>query len=261
MKRILILCCLLFFGCGYAKSSPVSPANGATIRWDPNTEPDLAGYEVHWGKESGKYTSMIDLGDITGWSFTFLPGKYYFGVKAYDETGNRSMFSEEVSYTEIGSGGTLPPVPVDPTVEILWKSTTKDTLTATILVADTADVKSTNLALRLKIKRESLVELDSTQMDLNLVSGGWPVVGTVFYTRNSIGFWTPAGIPSNQPNLDPIIAVKSNTLHAINARLHEKDNDWFPWPAPKKFFKILVKLIGGNIIEESFDVNLILIVE
>jgi hypothetical protein len=32
-----------------------------TLAWDANTEPDLAGYKVHYGTASGSYTTSVDV--------------------------------------------------------------------------------------------------------------------------------------------------------------------------------------------------------
>jgi len=70
------------------------------LAWDPNTEPDIGGYKVHYGPSSGTYhTPPVDVGNVTEYAITNLtPGKrYYFALKAYDTSGNESGYSLEVS--------------------------------------------------------------------------------------------------------------------------------------------------------------------
>jgi len=78
-----------------------SVASGAEIRiaWDPNTEPDLAGYKVYWGKTSRTYEESIDVGNVTTYVLSGLTkGETYFiAVTAYDTENNESDFSNEVS--------------------------------------------------------------------------------------------------------------------------------------------------------------------
>jgi hypothetical protein len=69
------------------------------LAWDPNVEPDLGGYKVHYGPSHLDYTNHIDIGNVTEYAATNLtPGKrYYFALTAYDISGNESGYSAEVS--------------------------------------------------------------------------------------------------------------------------------------------------------------------
>ena len=71
---------LLFFLTGSAHSAQV------TLAWDPNTEPDLAGYRIHYGLLSDQYSSSVDVGNRTSYTLSNLgDGKtYYFAATAYD---------------------------------------------------------------------------------------------------------------------------------------------------------------------------------
>jgi len=70
-----------------------------TLAWDPNTEPDLAGYRVYVGTSSGVYSAPTNVGNVTTYTVTGLqPGRTnYFVGTAYDSTGFESGFSNEVS--------------------------------------------------------------------------------------------------------------------------------------------------------------------
>jgi hypothetical protein len=76
-----------------------SLASYLTLAWDPNTEPDLAGYRVYYGTTSGEYVDSIDVGNITTYRLDdLLDGVTYFiALTAYDTSGNESDFSHEVS--------------------------------------------------------------------------------------------------------------------------------------------------------------------
>ncbi len=79
----------------------VLSAGEVTLAWDPNSEPDLAGYKLYYGLESGQYDEIIDVGNVTT---TTVPGldaglTYYFVVTAYNAAGLESDPSNEVSYT------------------------------------------------------------------------------------------------------------------------------------------------------------------
>ncbi len=75
-------------------------ASELTLAWDPNPEADLAGYRIFFGLESGKYTSHVDVGNKTSYTFlTIAPGKkYYFAVKAYNAANQESGYSSEIGY-------------------------------------------------------------------------------------------------------------------------------------------------------------------
>jgi len=68
------------------------------LTWDPNNEPDLAGYKVYYGTSSRTYGPPINVGNVTTYTLTNLtPGKKYFiAVTAYDASNTESSFSNEV---------------------------------------------------------------------------------------------------------------------------------------------------------------------
>ena len=75
-------------------------ANDPELTWQPNNEPDIAGYKVLWAKQSGVYTNSSDVGLQTSFVFPELePGTYYAAVQAYDTAGQYSPYSDEVSFT------------------------------------------------------------------------------------------------------------------------------------------------------------------
>ena len=83
-------------------------AGEATLSWDQNTEPDLAGYKIYFGTSSGVYGTPIDAGVQTTYTVTGLAiSPYYFAVTAYNTAGNESAFSNEVTKT---LADTMPPV-------------------------------------------------------------------------------------------------------------------------------------------------------
>jgi hypothetical protein len=80
----------------------LSAARAASVEleWDPNTDPQLAGYKIYWGPSSGNYTSSKKVGNTTVYTVTGLnEGQtYYFAATAYDAAGTESGFSNQVSY-------------------------------------------------------------------------------------------------------------------------------------------------------------------
>lgn len=87
-----------------------------SLAWDANTEPDLAGYKIHYGLSSGSYNTTIDVKEESNCNngvydpfkteccqitlVGFELGKtYYFAATAYDEDNNESAYSDELVHT------------------------------------------------------------------------------------------------------------------------------------------------------------------
>lgn len=109
-RKIFLFLSILLFG------SHLSFGDIITLQWDPNTEPDLAGYKLYYktGIISGPpydgtgisilwvtCDSPVDLGDITEVTIDVPVGKnYIFTVTAYDNEipSLESDYSNEVEY-------------------------------------------------------------------------------------------------------------------------------------------------------------------
>ena len=81
-------------------------ANGTPV-------PNLAGYKLYYGSQSGQYPTMVPVGMTTTYTVTNLSAgqTYYFAVKAYNSTGTESAFSNEVRVTlptNTPGGGIIP---------------------------------------------------------------------------------------------------------------------------------------------------------
>jgi hypothetical protein len=77
-----------------------SPYTTITLAWDQNSEPDVAGYKIHIGKSSHKYTQVIVLGLTTRYAYSFFRDgtPFFFALTAYNQKGLESSFSNEVLY-------------------------------------------------------------------------------------------------------------------------------------------------------------------
>jgi len=71
----------------------------AGLSWTADTDPDLAGYKVYIGTQSGLYNPPITLGTVTTYTaINLASGKtYYFCISAFDSAANESVCSTEVS--------------------------------------------------------------------------------------------------------------------------------------------------------------------
>jgi hypothetical protein len=76
-------------------------AQAATVNvsWASNTEADLAGYRLRLGTVPGQYTQSVEVGTATSAQVDGLQvdTTYYLAVFAYDQAGNESLPSSEVS--------------------------------------------------------------------------------------------------------------------------------------------------------------------
>jgi hypothetical protein len=67
-------------------------SNDTELKWDANTEPDLAGYEIVWRDTTAAvWTNSKAVGNVTGFTVKGMSkDNYFFGVRAIDKDGNRS---------------------------------------------------------------------------------------------------------------------------------------------------------------------------
>src|SRR5262245_34812863 len=87
-------------------------ANAATLTlgWDPSSGPDVVGYIIYWGTQSGAYSNSLDVGNRTQQEIGGLADNttYYFVVKAYNSAWTLSASSNEAAGSTpstSGSGG------------------------------------------------------------------------------------------------------------------------------------------------------------
>jgi chitinase len=90
-------------------------AEQATLAWNANTEPDLAGYRLHYGTASNNYSVHIDVHNVTTYTVTELTAgqTYYFAATAYDTSGNESGYSNQVVHS-VPAANAAPTVPLVP---------------------------------------------------------------------------------------------------------------------------------------------------
>lgn len=92
-----------------------STAWGATLTWNANTEPDLAGYRVYQCSQqpctraSGTASSLATLGTVTSFNIGTPAVTQYYFITAYDSANNESSESSFATFTPAGS-----PPPVAP---------------------------------------------------------------------------------------------------------------------------------------------------
>jgi len=86
-----------------------------TFEWDANTEVDLAGYRLYQSTASGEYAfgdgqqvATIPAGTETGTLDNVPDGTYYWVLTAYDDQGNESDPSNEVTEV-LDTSAPIPP--------------------------------------------------------------------------------------------------------------------------------------------------------
>lgn len=101
MKRILQ--CIILAAVAFCFEN--AHADSAVLSWTPSVSPTTTGYNVYYGTSSGNYSYKVDAGNTTSITVSNLvPGTtYYFVATAYDATGDSSLFSSELSYSDPAS--------------------------------------------------------------------------------------------------------------------------------------------------------------
>lgn len=80
-------------------------AASVSLNWNPNSEPDIAGYRLYYGTASGSYDQIIEAGNVTSITAPELTSgvTYFFAVTAFNVDGLESLPSDEVSYTPLAN--------------------------------------------------------------------------------------------------------------------------------------------------------------
>ena len=91
-----------------------------TVAWDPNPEPEVAGYRVYIGTQSKTYTRQVDVGRNTSHRPTGVDWSrpVYFAVQAYTSSGLSSPLSTELAWTP----PVVPPTPTSATLKTVTVS-------------------------------------------------------------------------------------------------------------------------------------------
>ena len=68
-------------------------SNDTDLKWDANKEPDIAGYEIVWRDTTAAvWTNSQSVGNVTTFTMKGMSkDNYFFGVRAIDKEGNRSV--------------------------------------------------------------------------------------------------------------------------------------------------------------------------
>ncbi len=84
-------------------------SSSVTLAWDPNLDPNTAGYRLYMGTTSQVYTNEVDVGNVTNATISGLTmgATYYFALTDYANDGLESAYSGEISFTPTVSSPTI----------------------------------------------------------------------------------------------------------------------------------------------------------
>ena len=98
-----------------------STAWGATLTWNANSEPDLAGYRVYHcsqlpcGRTSASASLLATLGTVTSFNIGTPAAIQYYYITAYDSANNESGSSNLASFPPAG----FPPPPTPGGLQVI----------------------------------------------------------------------------------------------------------------------------------------------
>jgi hypothetical protein len=103
--KLIFVLAIILVGFSFWEPPRKSASNNATISWsgpaDGNllSSENMAGCRLYWGYSPGLYTTVIDMGKKTQYTFLNFAHEKYVAVKCYDIYGNESEFSDEKMIT------------------------------------------------------------------------------------------------------------------------------------------------------------------
>jgi hypothetical protein len=113
VKKFNGLTPFLFFLCLILMLPVIAQAASVTMTWNRNQEPDIAGYRIYYGTQSGQYSDTITVYDSATQplqrSYTVAGlsegTTYYLALKTFDQAGQESDYSVETSQNIPGGSG------------------------------------------------------------------------------------------------------------------------------------------------------------
>ncbi len=77
---------------------PDGTITSVTLEWDQNSEPDIAGYNVYYGRASGDYARLETVTEPTATIGVRGNKAVYFAITAFTTDGVESPLSDEVRW-------------------------------------------------------------------------------------------------------------------------------------------------------------------
>lgn len=115
MKKTLLVAALI----ALSALAAVAETFTATLAWDANPEPDIAGYRIYARELGGSYATPATVtvtNGVTGTVTNLTAGKtYFFVATAFNTSGLESDYSNEVSCVLPGQPG----APANLTIQLI----------------------------------------------------------------------------------------------------------------------------------------------
>jgi chitinase len=112
-------------------------ASSLLVSWKASSDSDLAGYKVYYGTQSGMYGSVVAVQNTNSYKISNVQSgsTYYVAVTAYDNSGNESSRSTEISaYIPVAVTDTTAP-----TGSVMINSGASSTTTSTVTITLSAN--------------------------------------------------------------------------------------------------------------------------
>lgn len=86
--------------CPFITVKPVTGGDQETaLTWSAvSASPAVDGYKIYYGKSTGKYTWVVDVGNVTEYELDTWSGTFYVACTAYNADGE-SGYSNEITIT------------------------------------------------------------------------------------------------------------------------------------------------------------------
>jgi len=188
--------------------SHTAHAADVTLEWDPNPEPDIAGYEVYYGVSSRDYSEMIDVGDTTICTIGNLDTgvTYYFAAKAYNTSGYRSDYSDEVTYTPAES---VADISIDPDTHYFGNVMVGDVSDATFTVINDG-IADLNIGIIGGLSAPFSIVTDNCSGE-TISQSSSRTFAIRFAPTTDASFDDTISIPSDDPDENPLAIILHGT--------------------------------------------------
>ena len=117
MRRIILVLAILALFASPAYAAICVQSGSITLTWQANPEPDIDGYAVYVSDVVDGEYGFIGITGATDYAVSLGEGDHYFKLKAVDQCGNKSVFSDPSEVVRIDT--TPPGKPAAPVITVV----------------------------------------------------------------------------------------------------------------------------------------------